>query len=245
MRLALDGFQLVLCDLERAEDAMAKTVAACQGAHSEAQAPATAFFDVTDSAAVNAALDRIVDEHGTPTAVYNNAGYQGQFTNTVDYPSDDFRMVMDVNVTGVFHVLQACGRAMMTAGTGGSIVNSASMAATGAPNMVAYSASKAAVIGMTKSAAKDLAPHNILVNAISPAFIGPGAMWTRQVELQAEVASQYYPDDPSAVAEAMIGDVPLRRYGTLDEVAAGALFLLSDQASYLTGFNLEIAGGIR
>jgi len=90
---------------------------------------------------------------------------------------------------------------MIEHGSVGSVVNSASMAGVaGAPNMSAYSASKAAVIGLTLSAAKDLAPHGIRVNAVSPAFIGPGRMWTRQVEAQAIVGSQYYGTDPDEVA---------------------------------------------
>ena len=84
----------------------------------------------------------------------------------------------------------------------------------GAPNMPAYSASKAAVIGLTKAAAKDLAPHGIRVNAVSPAFIGPGRMWENQVARQAEAGSQYYATDPDAVAAQMIDMVPLRRYGS-------------------------------
>jgi NAD(P)-dependent dehydrogenase (short-subunit alcohol dehydrogenase family) len=79
--------------------------------------------------------------------------------------------------------------------------------------MVAYSASKAAVIALTKSAAKDLAASSIRGNSISPAFVGPGAMWDRQVELQANTPSQYFSDDPSDVAAQMIGSVPMRRYG--------------------------------
>jgi NAD(P)-dependent dehydrogenase (short-subunit alcohol dehydrogenase family) len=133
---------------------------------------------------------------------------------------------------------------MVAAGVAGAIVSSASMAGvTGAPNMTAYSASKAAIIGLTKSAARDLAPVGIRVNAVSPAFIGPGRMWENQVASQAAARSPYFADDPSDVARQMIGMVPLGRYGSTEEVASVVAFLLSDDASYLTGINVEISGG--
>ena len=193
-------------------------------------------FDVTDEAAVTAAVERL----GPLGGVVNNAGYQGVFTSVDSYPLDDARRVLEVNVLGVMTVLAAAARAM----TGGAVVNIASMAGvSGAPNMPAYSASKAAVIGLTKSAAKDLAPKGIRVNAVSPAFIGPGRMWETQVERQAAAGSQYFAADPDAVAEQMIGMVPLRRYGSVHEVATVVAFLLSDDASYVTGVNVEVSGG--
>jgi NAD(P)-dependent dehydrogenase (short-subunit alcohol dehydrogenase family) len=109
--------------------------------------------------------------------------------------------------------------------------------------MPAYSASKAAVIGLTKAAAKDLAPMGIRVNAVSPAFIGPGRMWDTQVARQAAAGSQYYATDPDAVAAQMIELVPMRRYGSVHEVANVVAFLLSDAASYVNGVNLEVSGG--
>ena len=133
---------------------------------------------------------------------------------------------------------------MRAAGAGGAIVNCASMAGvSGAPNMAAYSASKAAVIGLTKSAAKDLAESGIRVNAVSPGFLGAGVMWERQVHAQAAAPSKYYADDPDLVAAQMIGQIPLGRPGELAEVSSVVRFLLSAGASYLTGVNIEISGG--
>jgi NAD(P)-dependent dehydrogenase (short-subunit alcohol dehydrogenase family) len=193
-------------------------------------------FDVTDEAAVAAAVDGLAPLGG----LVNNAGYQGVFTSVDRYPLDDARRVIEVNVLGVMTVLAAAARVM----TGGAIVNVASMAGvSGAPNMPAYSASKAAVIGLTKAAAKDLAPMGIRVNAVSPAFIGPGRMWDTQVARQAAAGSQYYATDPEAVAAQMIELVPMRRYGSVHEVASVVAFLLSDDASYVTGVNVEVAGG--
>ena len=197
----------------------------------------TVTFDVTDERAVGAA----VEELGGLSGLVNNAGYQGAFAPVSGYPLDDARRVLEVNVLGVMTVLKAAARAMTD---GGSIVNIASMAGvSGAPNMPAYAASKAAVIGLTKAAAKDLAPAGIRVNAVSPAFIGPGRMWENQVARQAAAGSQYFATDPEQVAEQMIGMVPLRRYGSVREVATAVAFLLSDDASYITGVNLEVSGG--
>jgi len=227
--LAQRGHRLALADHP---DAAAQLDELCRRLGAEC-----VTFDVTDEAAVTAAVERL----GPLGGLVNNAGYQGVFTSVDRYPLEDARRVLEVNVLGVMTVLAAVAARAMT---GGAIVNIASMAGvSGAPNMPAYSASKAAVIGLTKAAAKDLAPHGIRVNAVSPAFIGPGRMWEAQVERQAAAGSQYYSADPDAVAAQMIGMVPLRRYGSAHEVATVVAFLLSDDASYVTGVNIEVSGG--
>lgn len=246
--LARSGARVVLADLAVAADGLAESSELCARASSESGGAAvdhvTTTFDVTDFDEVASTFERMAADVGPPTLVFNNAGYQGHFANLVDYDLGDVRRVLDINVAGVFAVLQAAARAMHAGGVGGAVVNMASMAGvSGAPNMGAYSASKAAVIGLTKSAAKDLAHLGIRVNSVSPGFIGPGFMWDRQVELQASVPSQYYADTVDEVAQQMIDMVPLRRYGSLDEVAGAVLFLLSDAAGYINGVNLEVSGG--
>ena len=239
VRLAAGGATVVLADIADGLDA---TAALCAEANT-ATTPIATGFDVTDEADVRHAFAELADRGVVADLLFNNAGYQGSFDNIVDYDVADFRRVVDINVTGVFVVLQCFARALISTGRPGAIVNTASMAHGGAPNMAAYSASKAAVIALTKTAAKDLAHASIRVNSISPAFIGPGQMWDRQVELQATTPSQYFSDQPDEVAAQMISAVPLRRYGSLDEVAAAVLFLLSDEASYITAFDIEVSGG--
>jgi NAD(P)-dependent dehydrogenase (short-subunit alcohol dehydrogenase family) len=201
-------------------------------------------FDVTDAEAAAQHVARLAGEHGVATAVVVDAGVQGAFEPIDRYDIADLRRVLEVNVVGAFVTLQAGAQAMVRAAAGGSIVLAASMAGvSGAPNMSAYSASKAALIGLTRSAAKDLAPHGIRVNAVSPAFIGPGAMWHNQVAAQAAAATQYFATDPDAVAQQMLDMIPLRRCGSPAEVADVVCFLAGERSSYVTGVNLEISGG--
>jgi NAD(P)-dependent dehydrogenase (short-subunit alcohol dehydrogenase family) len=243
-RLAGSGARVALTDLPAASERLEATREQCAEAGGEGSLVAVAA-DVTDEASVAACFAAVTDRLGTPDLVFNNAGYQGAFAATPDYPGDDFSRVLSVNVQGVFHVLREAARRLRAEGKPGSIVNSASMAGVeGAANMIAYSASKGAVISLTQSASKDLAPFRIRVNAISPAFIGPGAMWDRQVELQAKAGSQYFSAEPAEVAREMVAMIPMRRCGTVDEVATTVLWLLSDEASYITGQNITITGGI-
>ncbi|WNZ27693.1 SDR family oxidoreductase [Leptolyngbya sp. NK1-12] len=237
-RFAANGAGVVLLDLNQTK--MADVVQELQHYH----VPIDAFYcDVTSVDSVAQAFSQAVTQCKRIDYIFNNAGYQGVFAKTDNYPEDDFQKVIDINVIGVFHVLKAAAQHLRNSG-GGAIVNMASHAGVdGPPNMLAYAASKFAVIGMTQTAAKDLAPYGIRVNALSPSLIGPGVMWTRQTELQAAVGSQYFDSDPKVVEQQMIHSVPMRRLGSLEEVANGVAFLMSDEASYITGFNLDITGG--
>lgn len=201
--------------------------------------------DVTQAEQVRDAIGQVSKELGPLTMLFNNAGIQGTFTPTATYPEDDFEAVIRVNVIGAFNMLKGFVRHASDHGDGGSVVNTASMAAVGGPpNMLAYATSKAAILGMTQTASRDCAPLSIRVNAISPAYMGPGFMWTRQVELQAAAGSQYFSEDPDTVARQMIDSIPMRRYGDISEIPHAVAFLLGGGASYITGVNIPIAGGI-
>lgn len=244
LRLANAGATILLLDnVQEKADAVAKEI------NNSGGKAKTYIADVTNDTEVNKSIEHmendlgLQDQKGQIHMLFNNAGYQGLFTTTDTYPSEDFQKVIDVNITGVFHVLKAVATHMREH-SGGAIVNTASYAGvSGPPNMLAYAASKFAVVGMTETAAKDLAPFNIRVNAISPSLIGPGFMWTRQTELQAATNTQYFDSNPKVVEKDMVNTVPMRRYGSLEEVANGVAFLLSDEASYITGFNLVLNGG--
>jgi NAD(P)-dependent dehydrogenase (short-subunit alcohol dehydrogenase family) len=199
--------------------------------------------DVSIEAEVLASIDAVVKKFNRVDLLFNNAGVQGAFAPTLDYPAADFMNVMNVNVLGIFNVLKACGNKMKITG-GGSIVNTSSVAAMRCtPAMVAYASSKAAVLALTVVAAKDLAPHAIRVNAVSPALID-GPLWDRQNELHATCDSPYFASDKEEVVSNKIAGVPMKRLGTVEEVIQAVQFLLSDQSSYTNGTNIVVDGGL-
>jgi NAD(P)-dependent dehydrogenase (short-subunit alcohol dehydrogenase family) len=239
--LAADGWSLLIADHPAQAERLEATREAC-AAHGTTVAADT--FDVTDGAAVQRAFDLLGARNGVPSAIVANAGVQGDFAPIQDHAVEALRDVLDVNVVGVFNTVKVAAGLMIASGTRGSIIAMASMAGVnGAPNMPAYAASKAAVVGLTKAASRDLAPYGIRVNAVSPGFIGPGAMWDNQVARQAAASSQYFAREPAAVAEQMIESIPLRRYGAPREVADVVCYLAGDRSTYLTGVNIEVAGG--
>jgi NAD(P)-dependent dehydrogenase (short-subunit alcohol dehydrogenase family) len=200
--------------------------------------------DITIYDDVVRTVDKIAEDFGAIDMLFNNAGYLGVFKQIHNYPVDDFVRLINVNLIGFFYVLRTVS-AIMVKQKRGAIVNTASMAGVDGPiNMAAYGASKFAIIGLTQTAAKDLAPFGIRVNAISPGFIGPGFMWDQQVASQASVGSQYYDSEPTRVKEQMISSVPMRRCGFMDEIPGTVSYLMSDDASYVTGVNIKLSGGI-
>lgn len=238
LRLAEEGATLALLDMDETKLNAAKSKVAAKGVRAEGY-----LCDVTDPAKVDSAVAKIISDLGKIDLLFNNAGYQGAFAPVHKYDATDFAKVMNINVTGAFCILKAVS-AHMADRKSGSIVNMASMAGVGGPpNMCAYASSKFAVVGLTETAAKDLAPYNIRVNAVSPGLMGPGFMWDRQVQMQSDTNTQYFSTDPKVTEKQMIGGVPLRRCGTIEEIPGVVCSLLSDDFSYVTGVNIRISGG--
>lgn len=184
-------------------------------------------LDVTDEAAVDALVARIVERHGSLDLAANVAGVSGAYANVVDSSTDAWRRTMAVNLDGVYF----CLRAELRAGTR-AIVNVASSAGgMGVPGMAAYSASKHGVVGLTKSAALEVARTGVRVNCVFPGSV-------RTPMLRSFVGGD------EAALESMGRQAPVGRLGEPAEIAAAIAWLLSDAASYVTGSVIEVDGGV-
>jgi NAD(P)-dependent dehydrogenase (short-subunit alcohol dehydrogenase family) len=191
--------------------------------------------DVSKSAEVQNFVKLALDTWGAIDCFHNNAGIEGRVARIAEFDEAVFDSVMAVNVKGVFLGLRHVLPVMLKQGHG-AIVNTASVAAIfGTPGMSAYVASKHAVVGLTKVAAAEVGPQGIRVNAVCP-----GPIDTRMVR---DIAKQVSPNNPGAVEARYAGSIPLRRYGTAQEVANLVLFLCSDLAGNITGAQYVVDGG--
>ena len=229
VRFTQDGAKVAAVDI--AGSPLDETVAAVANAGGEALAIEA---DVTDAADVAAYVRQAMDRFGRIDAFFNNAGIEGVRAPLWELGDDDFDRVIAVNLRGVFLGLKHVAPAMRANG-GGAIVNTASIAGlTATPGIIAYGASKHAVVGMTKSAAAELAPE-IRVNAVCP-----GPIETRMMR---SLERQFDPDNPEAVHDMFAQSIPLGRYGEPEEVAALVSWLCSEDAGYISGAMHTIDGG--
>ena len=212
-RLARAGFDVAIVYAGNAE-AAADCVAALEALGARAKAYRC---DVSDAAAVKQTVKQVTDDFGPVWALVNDAGItrDGLFARMRD---EDFDRVLDVNLKGTFNMVRALARNFVRQ-RGGRIVNA---------GQVNYAASKAGVIGLTKSVARELAGRGVTANAVAPGFI----------------ATDMTEKLPQDVRDGYAARVPLGRLGTAEEVAEVVAFLASDAASYVTGEVIRIDGGL-
>jgi 3-oxoacyl-[acyl-carrier protein] reductase len=184
-------------------------------------------LDVTDPDACERGVAEVIGRFGSLDVLVNNAGIGGNAHSVDGYSVDMWRRVMAINLDGVFHCCRAVLPHMLERGTGW-IVNVASIAGKeGNPNMCAYSASKAGVIGFTKSLGKEVAQKGVIVNCITPAVI--------ETEILMQLNQQ--------AVDYMVSRIPMGRTGKPEEVAAMVSWLSSPECSFTTGGVFDISGG--
>jgi len=227
--LAERGARIVAVDRKREdlEDAIKGLPASAE--------PLAVTADVSDEDEVADYVRAAVDRFGTIDVFYNNAGVEGEVRPITQYPLDTFRRVLDVNVVGVFlgmkHVLP-----VMLKQNKGSIINTASIAGLiGSPQIAVYSASKHAVIGLTRSAAWECTGTGVRVNCVCPGMID-----SRMLSAILEGRNTGNAPVPQ---QKIVERIPARRLGQASEVASIVAFLASDEASYVSGSAYTVDGG--
>lgn len=221
-RLAKDGFDIAVNELT--EGSGEQTVEECKALGVKAAAYAA---DVSDYAQCEEMVKKIKEDFGTIDALVNNAGItrDGLLLRMTE---ENYDAVIRINQKSVFNMTKFVG-AVMLRQKSGSIVNLASVAGLyGNPGQMNYSASKGAVIAMTKTSAKELGSRGIRVNAVAPGFI------------QTPMTDKLTDEQKNAI----LGQIAMKRYGQPEEIANVVAFLLSDDASYVTGQTIEISGGL-
>jgi NAD(P)-dependent dehydrogenase (short-subunit alcohol dehydrogenase family) len=183
--------------------------------------------DVTDDKSIADALAKTEKDLAAPDILVASAGITGPNTTVAQYPIDAWRQVIDINLTGVFLTNRAVVPGMSKRGWG-RIVNIASVAGKeGNPNASAYSASKAGVIGLTKSLGKELATSGVLVNCVAPAVV--------KTELFSQMTEQHI--------QYMLSKIPMNRFGEVEEVAEMVAWLASPACTFSTGATFDLSGG--
>ena len=220
-QLAEGGARVVLVDV--LEDQLKEAAGNLPGA----EEVLTFAVDVTDEAAVEALFDEVIEKAGRVDILVNNAGItRDDLLLRMD--ADDWDLVMAVNLKGTFLMTKHASRYMVRQ-KAGRIVNMASVSGlVGNPGQANYSASKAGVVGFTRTVARELARKNICCNAVAPGFID--TEMTRVL--------------PEKAKENALAAIPLKRMGTVEEVARAVCFLAGDDAAYITGHVLPVDGGM-
>lgn len=249
LRLAAEGANIVISDIGKPADpatpqehigATDEMEAIAADIRKTGVAASTKVCDVRDLEQMRALAKHAVDTHGSLDIWVNNAGIGYIMKPLLDVTADDWRAVIDVNLTGCFFGIKAAAEVMVKAGKGGRIVNIASQAAkSGFPHAQAYTSSKHGLVGLVRSAAIELGPHKITVNNVCPNHVTTGlGAW--QNEYFSKVVGAASVED---YLKAMADRIPLKRPGKPEDTAKAVAFLCSDEAEYITAESMNVSGG--
>jgi NAD(P)-dependent dehydrogenase (short-subunit alcohol dehydrogenase family) len=190
--------------------------------------------DVTDEDQVRAAVELAVERFGKLDVAFANAGIFGEVAPMTEFRREVLAQVLEVNVIGSFLLLKHALAAMERGGS--AIVNSSVVGLTSDPGITAYATSKHALVGLMRTAAKEMAPRGIRVNSLHPGPVGN--------EFQEVVEEQVIGAPRAQAKEAFDGFIPLGRHATAEEIAAVATFLASDESAFMTGATVAVDGGM-
>lgn len=248
-RLAAEGADIVVSDIGQARDAA--TGEAHIGTTDEMESIAaelrslgvnasTCACDVRRLAEVRALAKHAVDKHGALDIWVNNAGIGYIMKPLLEVTEDDWRAVIDVNLTGAFFGLKAAAEVMVAQGRGGRIINIASQAAkSGFPHAQAYTSSKHGLVGLARSAAIELGPQGITVNNVCPNHVTTGlGAWQNEYFYKVVGAASV-----EEYLKNMANRIPMRRPGLPEDTANAVAWLCSDQAAYITAESMNVSGG--
>ena len=224
-RFAAEGALVVVCDLRQAD--VDAAVAECRRLGGAAPRSTGFALSVTDRPQVDAMVAAVKAQFGRVDVLVNNAGIT-QDARLQKMTLEQFDRVIDVNLRGVFHCSQAVADHMVLQGSGVILNASSIVSLYGNFGQTNYAASKFGVIGFTKTWSRELGPKGVRVNAVAPGF----------------VATHILDTIPEKVLAEMTQEVPLRRLGKPEEIASVYAFLASDDASYINGAVIEVAGGL-
>ena len=224
LALARDGWDLAIADLPAQMDVAGETVKEIEAL---GRSVMPVEMDVSNEESVGRAFDEVAASMGTVTGLVNNAGV-GRDGLIFKYPADVFRLTIDINLVGAWLCSRAAVRGMLRARWGRIVSIASAVALRGNPGQTAYTASKSGIVGITRSLAHEVGPRAVTVNAVCPGLVG--------TEMTSHLSDEQ--------RQAMIGNTPLGRMATPEEVANVVRFLMSDEAAFVTGAIVPVDGGL-
>lgn len=242
-RLGEEGYRLVVTDIDGAGDdhlsSNSEMESVAEGLRSLGTEVICQPCDVRSPESVNQLFETVASTFGQVDVLVNNAGIGYVMKDTRDVSPEEWQLVIDVTLSGVFLCTQAAARHMESAAAGGRIINIASQAAkSGFPHMAPYCAAKHGVIGLTRTAAIDFGAAGITVNAVCPNHVTTGLG-----SAQNTYFSAFKGMTEKDYLEEMAARIPLQRIGVAADTAAVCAFLASDEASFITGEAINVSGG--